>query len=145
MVQTFLHCTVYRWARTFHQLLKFQNAHRIGPKSWTSSLSMPNKDKKFQIRTSKCRRAPEIRPMPFHLFHLKSDRLEDVAALLNIHRKHRPSITVLLGVKKIIRQLGGVGSWIPQATRSSLPTPATSSRSSSDTTQVWFIPLQGIK
>ena len=59
---------------------------------------MPNKDKKFQIRTSKCGRAPEIRPMPFHL---NSDRLEAVAALLKIHRKHRPSVTVLLVVKKI--------------------------------------------
>ena len=62
---------------------------------------MPNKDKKIQIRTSKCRRAPEIRPMPFHLFHLKSDRLEAVAALLKIQCKHRPSVTVLLVVKKI--------------------------------------------
>ena len=41
-------------------------------------------------------------------FHLNSDRLEAVAALLKIHRKHRPSVTVLLVVKKIVRVTPGV-------------------------------------
>ena len=36
-------------------------------------------------------------------FHLNSDRLEAVAALLKIQCKHRPSVTVLQVVKKIVR------------------------------------------